>query len=162
MKTLTSQKSLSKTRIFLAVAATLSASSAFADAVTDWNLYTTLATKGATSPASGDNTNALNSNVATRIDAIAARAVFDAVNAINHFSDKSYYYSSTPSTTPTTNLASAAAAQAAHDVLVGKETQPGTLPNNNASWTDTRTWLDNQLAADLNALGVNGSDPVYQ
>ncbi len=149
MKTLTSKKSFSPTRIALAVAATLTASSAFADAVTDWNLYTALATKGATSPTTGDAKAALNSNVATRIAAIEARAVFDAVNAINHFSDNSYYYSGTPSSTPTANSASAAAAQAAHDVLYALQ------PNVN-----TRAWLDNQLASDLAALGINpATDP---
>lgn len=140
----------SLTRIACAIAASLAASTAFADAVTDWNLYTALATKGATSPTTGTASIALNSNLASRIDAIAARAVFDAVNSINQFSTKSYYYAGTPSVAPTANSASAAAAQAAHDVLVG------TLPNN-ANWTATRTWLDSQLSSDLAALGVNAA-----
>lgn len=46
MKHLSNKKSLNPTRIALAIAATLTASHAFADAVTDWNQYTILATKG--------------------------------------------------------------------------------------------------------------------
>jgi len=153
MKTVRSNKTFTLTKVTLALAISAAAPQVFADAVTDWNLYATLATKGATSPTSGIASIALNSNVATRIDAISARAVFDAVNAINHFSDKTYYYSGNPSTTASANSASAAAAQAAHDVLVG------TLPNN-ANWTATRAWLDNQLASDLGALGINpATDP---
>jgi hypothetical protein len=92
MKILATKKSIPLTRIVLAVTVSLSASQAFADTVTDWNKYTILATKGATSLRSGDKSVALNSNVATRIDAIEARAVFDAVNAVYHFGPKSYYY----------------------------------------------------------------------
>jgi hypothetical protein len=130
----------------LAIAATLATSQAFADAVTDWNLYTALTTKGATSKTTGSASAALNSNVATRVAAIEARAVFDAVNVIERFSNKSYYYSGSPSSSPTPQSASAAAAQAAHDVLHALQ------PNVN-----TRAWLDSQLASDLAALGV---DPV--
>ncbi|MGZ4958241.1 MAG: vanadium-dependent haloperoxidase [Methylomonas sp.] len=149
MKTLTSRKAFSPTRIALAVAASLSAGSAFADAVTDWNLYTALATKGATSKTTGAASAALNSNVATRVAAIEARAVFDAVNAIKHFSKDSYYYSGTHSAAPTANSASAAAAQAAHDVLFALQTN-----------VNTRAWLDDQLASDLAALGINSAtDP---
>lgn len=155
MKTLSS-KAYSPTRIALAVAASLVSSTAFADAVTDWNLYTAIATKGATSPSTGNKSIALNSNLASRIDAIAARAVFDAVNSINQFSAKSYYYSGAPSTSPSANSASAAAAQAAHDVLVGIGAQPGALPGTSA-WAPTRAWLDSQLASDLAALGVNSA-----
>lgn len=153
MKILTTKKSIPLTSIGLAVAVSLSASQAFADAVTDWNYYTIIATKGATSPSTGDKTIALNSNVATRIDAIEARAVFDAVNAVYHFSPKSYYYDgSAPLNGLTSSSASAAAAQAAHDVLIGilpKETK----------WDATRAWLNNQLESDLTDLGVNDSDP---
>jgi len=149
MKTLASPKTYS--RIALAVAATLSATQAFADAVTDWNEYTILATKGATSLSDGNKSIALNSNVATRLHAIEARAVFDAVNAVDHFSRKGYY--SQESAAPgglTAHSASAAAAQAAYDVLVGA------LPNNDA-WGATRQWLHDQLESDL--TGVNASDP---
>lgn len=128
--------------------AALAGTEAWADTITDWNLKTTLATKGATSATTGVASIALNSNVSTRIAAIEARAVFDAVNVINQFSPTGYYYSAAtpPGTTP--NSAAAAAAQAAHDVLFG------TLPNN-ANWTATRTWLDNQLTAEFSLLGVN-------
>jgi hypothetical protein len=150
MNTLISKKRFSLTQVALAVATTLTAGQAFADTVTDWNLYTTLATKGATSQTTGDKTIALNSNVATRIDAIEARAVFDAVNAVKQFSpNKGYYYI----VGATGGSAPAAAAQAAHDVLLGA------LPNTPA-WANTRVWLDTQLAADLTALGVNpATDP---
>jgi hypothetical protein len=132
---------------------TAAALQASADTVTDWNEYTILATKGATSATTGNAGIALNTNVATRIEAIEARAVFDAINVINRFSPNSYYYhaGSTPEGL-TPHSAEAAAAQAAHDVLLG------TLPNN-AAWTSTRAWLDSQLASDLAALGVSDADP---
>jgi hypothetical protein len=145
-----------RTKLTLSVIACLASPFAMADAVTDWNNYTLLATKGATSTTTGVKANALNSNICSRIDAIAARAVFDAVNVINQFSAKSYYYSGVSSVSPTSNSASAAAAQAAHDVLVGVNGQPGALPNTTA-WAATRSWLDSQLAADLAALGVNAA-----
>lgn len=135
-------------QLALAVGLAAAAPLAMADAVTDWNHYATLATKGATSGTSGDKSIALNSNVATRIDAIAARAVFDAVNALEKFSKDSYYSSATPVVAPSANSASAAAAQAAHDVLLGA------LPATDA-WSNTRNWLDAQLASDLAALAVN-------
>jgi hypothetical protein len=151
MKTLLPKKKFPLTQIALAIAASLSTSQAFADTVTDWNHYTTLATKGATSLVSGNKSIALNSNVSTRIDAIEARAVFDAVNAIDHLSSKGYYYNG--SAAPgglTPHSAAVAAAQAAHDVLLGA------LPNI-TDWTATRSWLDSQLSSDLAALGA--SDP---
>ena len=79
------------------------ATSASADVITDWNLITVNATKVAP---------ALNSNLASRIDAIEAIAVYDAVNSILQFGSPYHYYS------PNTGSAQAAAAQAAHDVLV--------------------------------------------
>ena len=151
MKTKVSKKKFNLTRCALAVATALLASHAYADAVTDWNLYTALATKGATSTTAGDKTIAQNSNVSTRIAAIEARAVFDAVNAVSQFSPgKGYYYI----VGSTGGSAAAAAAKAAHDVLLG------TLPST-ASWTTTRTWLDNQLTADLATLGVTTTDAGY-
>jgi hypothetical protein len=78
------------------------AASASADVITDWNLITVNATKVAP---------ALNSNLASRIDAIEAIAVYDAVNSIKQFGSPYHYYS------PNTGSALAAAAQAAHDVL---------------------------------------------
>ncbi|MGZ5029120.1 MAG: vanadium-dependent haloperoxidase [Methylobacter sp.] len=153
MKTLIPKKTFSLTQVAFAVAAALSASQAFADTVTDWNYYTTLATKGATSLTTGNKSIALNSNVATRIDAIEARAVFDAVNAVDHFSPKGYYYNGSAALSALTpNSAAAAAAQAAHDVLFD------TLPSTPA-WTATRNWLDIQLTNDLAALAVSASDP---
>jgi hypothetical protein len=50
--------------------------------------------------------------LASRIDAIEAVAVYDAVNSIQQFGTPYHYYS------PNTGSAQAAAAQAAHDVLV--------------------------------------------
>lgn len=154
MKHNLSKKSLSPTRTALAIAITLTASHAFADTVTDWNLYTIQATKGVdpSFAAGGNKAIALNSNVATRIEAIEARAVFDAINAVKHFSSKGYYYTAAVQSGFTAKSASAAAAQAAHDVLLG------TLPSN-AAWTNTRSWLDNQLTANLQALGVALGDP---
>lgn len=75
---------------------------AFADAVTDWNLITVNATKTA----------GLDSNLGTRIDAIEAIAVYDAVNSIRQFGTPYHYHSVNSGSTQ------AAAAQAAHDVLV--------------------------------------------
>lgn len=152
-------------RLALAVAAAVACSQANADTVTNWNYYTTLATKGATpaaavAPASparnsavtaGTAAIALNSNVATRIEAIEARAVYDAVNAIDHFSRASYYYAGPAQGKVTAHSASAAAAQAAHDVLLA--VLPAAAP-----WTATRSWLDAQLASDLASLGVGTGD----
>lgn len=78
---------------------------AWADVVTDWNLITLNATKVAP---------ALNSNLGTRVDAIEAIAVYDAVNSVLQFGTPYSYYN--PSAGPSS--AEAAAAQAAHDVLV--------------------------------------------
>lgn len=120
MQSLKTRKSFFLNPVALAAAVSLSTSVAFADTVTDWNYYTILATKGATSSTTGIAGIAQNSNVATRIEAIEARAVFDAVNAINHFSPTSYYYiNGTAPAGLTTNSAAAAAAQGAHDVLFG-------------------------------------------
>jgi hypothetical protein len=120
----------------------------WADTVTDWNNYSILATKGANSATTGTATIALNSNVASRIEAMEARAVFDAINAVTPFSETHYYYAGTAGTSKRAGSAAAAAAQAAHDVLAG------TLPNTPA-WAATRTWLDGQLASDLVTLGVD-------
>jgi hypothetical protein len=78
---------------------------AMADVVTDWNLITVNATKVAP---------ALNSNLASRIDAIEAIAVYDAVNSIQQYGTPYSYYN----TNAGPSSAQAAAAQAAHDVLV--------------------------------------------
>jgi hypothetical protein len=78
---------------------------AHADVITDWNLITANATKVAP---------ALNSNLASRIGAIEAIAVYDAVNSIRQFGTPYHYH--TPPTGPAS--AEAAAAEAAHHVLV--------------------------------------------
>ena len=78
------------------------AGTARADVVTDWNLITLNATKTA----------GQNSNLGSRIDAIEAIAVYDAVNSIRQFGKPYHYYA------PDTGSAQAAAAQAAHDVLI--------------------------------------------
>jgi hypothetical protein len=75
---------------------------AAADVITDWNQTTLSATK----------TGGLNSNLGTRIDAIEAIAVYDAVNSIRQFGTPYHYY------VTYSGSAQAAAAQAAHDVLV--------------------------------------------
>jgi hypothetical protein len=131
--------------ILIAGALSLPSLQACADAVTDWNDITIKATKGFNGTAGIGAT--LNSNVASRIEAIEARAVFDAVNSIDHFSVGSYYYS-----TPNTGSAAAAAAQAAHDVVYNQ------LPST-AQWQPTRDWLDAQLSTYLTNLGVASSDP---
>jgi len=77
---------------------------ASADIITDWNKITLDATK----------TGGLNSNLGSRIDAIEAVAVYDAVNSIRQFGTP-YHYFAPPSSQAS---AEAAAAQAAHDVLV--------------------------------------------
>ena len=77
-------------------------STASADVITEWNLITVNATKTA----------GLNSNLGSRIDAIEAIAVYDAVNSIRQFGTPYHYFSASAGS------AQAAAAQAAHDVLV--------------------------------------------
>src|SRR6202142_2107167 len=95
-----------KTVVNLAAVAAISlwATTVSADEVTDWNLITVNATK----------TGKLNSNLGSRVDAIEAIAVYDAVNAIKHFG--SPYHYNKPAAGPASP--EAAAAEAAHDVLV--------------------------------------------
>ena len=83
---------------------TLSSASTFANIITDWNLITVNATKKA----------GFNSNLGSRIEAIEAIAVYDAVNAIKHIGAPYHYYKDPGDAAS----AAAAAAQAAHDVLV--------------------------------------------
>ncbi|POZ51948.1 vanadium-dependent haloperoxidase [Methylovulum psychrotolerans] len=142
------------TTLTVAIAASLFTVSATADTVTDWNKYTVWATKAATSLTTGTASLAQNSNVATRIEAIEARAVFDAVNVFDHFNPTSYYYNAAAPTGATAKSAAAAAAQAAHDVLLGALPNPAS-----GSWNPTRDWLNTQLASDLAALGVTAADP---
>ena len=75
-----------------------------ADVVTDWNLITVKATKVAK----------YNSNLSSRIEAIEAIAVYDAVNSIKNIGTPYHFYA--PPGHPAS--AQAAVAQAAHDVLV--------------------------------------------
>lgn len=88
------------------------ATSASADVITDWNLITLNATKTA----------GLNSNLGSRIDAIEAIAVYDAVNSIRKFGTPYHYY------VTNSGSAQAAAAQAARDVLVNY------FPSQQAAW----------------------------
>ena len=138
------------------IAASLSslALQASADVVTDWNLITVNATKVAP---------ALNSNLASRIDAIEAIAVYDAVNSIQQFGTPYHYY------TPNSGSAQAAAAQAAHDVLVhyfpGQQAALDTdLTNSLNSITDgpigNGQTVGSAAAADIIALRASdGSSP---
>lgn len=151
----TSTRALRLSSLSLLVSSVL-ASSAFADAVTDWNDYTIKATKGYDGT-SGTGV-ALNSNLSSRIEAIEARAVFDAVNSIDHFSTNSYYYSGNNSGSP-----AAAAIQAAHDVLLNQLPNPSAVGSTaDARWSQTRAWLDTQLSADLAALGIEPNDGGIQ
>ncbi len=134
------------------VAATLAhAAPAAADAVTDWNTNAVLATKGFNGTTGVGVT--LDSNLSTRIEAIAGRAVFDAVNSVRHFNDGHYYYAASNS-----GLADAAAAQAAHDVLLAQLPNPATDSSADARWSQVRAWLDTRLSSDLEGLGVSPAD----
>src|SRR6266700_5079400 len=127
------------------------AARAHADAVTDWNLYTVEATKGFGGVAGAGVT--IDSALSGRLEAIAGRAVFDAVNAIDHFSTGAYYYGGAGS-----GSAAAAAAQAAHDVILALLPDPANDSTADARWAQPRAWVDAQLAADLSALGLSASD----
>jgi hypothetical protein len=140
-----------KLSLIMAGAGLLSSSLASADEVTDWNQYTVEATKGFNGTAGAGV--ALDTNLGTRIEAIEARAVFDAVNSIDHFSSGYYYYTANNS-----GSAAAAAAQAAHDVIQGELPNPAIDSTASALWTSVRAWVDAQLAADLTTLGVASSD----
>jgi hypothetical protein len=139
--------------VALAAAATtgLAAAPAFADAVLDWNQFTVEATKGFSGTTGAGVT--LDTNLGTRIEAIEARAVFDAVNSIDRFSSGDYYYSAS-----NTGSAAAAAAQAAHDVLLAELPNPATDSTAAAGWTQVRSWVDSQLASYLAGLGVAATD----
>lgn len=135
----------------VATAGVLSVSAARADAVTDWNQFTIEATKGWNGAAGAGVV--LDSNLGTRIDAIEARAVFDAVNSIDHFNSASYYYAGSNS-----GSAAGAAAQAAHDVILGELPDPATDTTADPRWTPVRAWVDAELATYLTSLGVSSSD----
>ena len=98
--------------------------------IIDWNLITVRATK----------VGGFNSNLASRIEAIEAIAVYDAVNSILHFGTP-YHYNVSPAAAASPQ---AAAAQAAHDVLVNY------FPAQKAS-------LDSSLATSLNGIADAGT-----
>lgn len=137
---------LSLTRQSIAIAAVLALlplTQTFADAVTDWNKITVDATKSA----------GLNSNQASRVDAMAAIAVHDAVNSILPFARP--YHFITTAVTPAS--ADAAAAQAAHDVLVYffPPQRADTLDKNGKV---SKKGLDSQLNDSLAKLFVGLTD----
>jgi len=148
-------RKISQLKVLSAAAITtgwfLSVSAARADSVTDWNQFTIEATKGFNGTAGAGV--AFDTNLGARIDAIEARAVFDAVNAIDHFSSGSYYYSASISGSP-----GAAAAQAAHDVILGELPNPATDVTADPRWAQVRTWVDAELVSYLAGLGVSISD----
>lgn len=127
----------------------------FADAVTDWNLITVKATKIAR----------YNSNLSSRIEAIEAIAVYDAVNSIKHIGTPYHFYA------PPSGQASAqaAVAQAAHDILVNyfpaqKPHIDSALANSLGSINDGPVEAGKVVgaasAADIIALRANdGADP---
>ena len=126
-----------------------------ADVVTDWNLITVKTTKVAK----------YNSNLASRIEAIEAIAVYDAVNSIKHFGTPYHFYA--PPAGPAS--AQAAVAQAAHDVLVNyfpaqKPALDSALASNlslvNDGPADKGSAVGAASAADIIALRANdASDP---
>jgi hypothetical protein len=131
------------------------ANTASADVVTDWNLITVKATKAAK----------YNSNLGSRIEAIEAIAVYDAVNSIKKIGTPYHFYA------PPKGAASvqAAVAQAAHDVLVNYfPAQKGSLDSAltsslalaNDGPVDAGKTVGAASAADIIALRVNdGSEP---
>jgi hypothetical protein len=126
-----------------------------ADVVADWNLITVKATKVAK----------YNSNLASRIEAIEAIAVYDAVNSVKNFGTPYHFYA--PPSGPAS--AQAAAAQAAHDVLINyfpaqKATLDSALANSlslvNDGPVDKGSAVGAASAADIIALRANdGSEP---
>ncbi len=137
--------------VALGLTSGLASSLVRADVVTDWNEVTILAAKGF--DGSAGNGLALDTNLTTRIAAIEARAVFDAINAIEAFSAESYSYRASHAGSP-----EAAAAQAAHDVLAGELPDPAADASVDPKWSATRAWLDARLQSDLSAWGVSASD----
>src|ERR1700744_1106464 len=129
--------------------------SASADVITDWNLITVKATKVAK----------YNSNLGSRIEAIEAIAVYDAVNSIKHIGTPYHFYTSASGPAS----AQAAVAQAAHDVLVNyfpaqKPHIDSVLANSlslvNDGPVDAGKVVGAASAADIIALRANdGADP---
>ncbi|MDB4977712.1 MAG: hypothetical protein JWN48_6053 [Myxococcaceae bacterium] len=144
--------SLVPVSVLLASSLSLFASApARADAITDWDLIAVEATKGYDG-AHGTKV-ALDSNLSTRIEAIAARAAFDAVNSIEHFSSRSFYYHANNAGSP-----GAAAAQAVHDVLLAQLPDPSLDATVDAQWSAVRGWVDAQLASTLATFAVDASN----
>src|ERR1700756_4577783 len=124
--------------------------------VINWNLVTVKATKIA----------GLNSNLSTRIEAIEAIAVYDAVNSVKHFGTPYHYYK------PVKDAASlqATVAYAAHAVLVNyfpaqKATLDSLLNVSLQTITDgpqgEAQTVGESAAADIIALRSNdGSSPL--
>ena len=137
--------------LLLAAPVGLAAPRVRADTVLDWNERAIQATKGFDGTTGVGVT--LDSNLSTRIEAIEARAVFDAVNSIDHISPRGYAAS-----VAHTGSAAAAAAQAAHDVLLAQLPDPGSDTTADVRWAQVRSWLDAALAADLAGLGVGPTD----
>ena len=142
--------------VTLAIIALLTAAEkASADVITDWNLITVKATKTAK----------YNSNLGSRIDAIEAIAVYDAVNSIKKFGTRYHFYS--PPSGPAS--AQAAVAQAAHDVLVNyfpaqklhlDSALITSLSGVNDGPVDAGTAIGAASAADIIALRANdGANP---
>lgn len=126
-----------------------------ADAVIQWNLQTVKATKVAKQ----------NTNLAARIEAIEAIAVYDAVNSIKHIA-KPYHFFSKPAGPASIQ---AAVARAAHDVLLNyfpaqAVSLDSVLKVNLATATDGPIDEGQKIgaasAADIIALRANdGSEP---
>jgi len=126
-----------------------------ADVITDWNLITVKTTKVAK----------YNSNLGSRIEAIEAIAVYDAVNSINNIGTPYHFYA--PPGHPAS--AQAAVAQAAHDVLVNyfpaqkvhiDSALTISLSQANDGPVDAGKAVGAASAADIIALRANdGADP---
>ena len=131
----------------------LLASPAHADAVSDWNDWGLKASKGYNGQ--GGTGQTLNSNLTTRLLAIQGQAVFDAINAIEGFSPRSYHYRGRHR-----GSAAAAAIQAAHDVLLAQLPDPE-APGSGAdpAWRQTRSWLIRQRENDLRRANIQTDDP---
>ncbi|MFO0687853.1 MAG: vanadium-dependent haloperoxidase [Myxococcota bacterium] len=137
--------------LYAAAGLLLTTVQASADVVTDWNEIAVKATKGFNGISGTGVT--LDSNLSSRVHAIEGRAVFDAANAVLHFSPASYAYVGSHS-----GSAEAAVAQAAHDVLLGLLPAPASDPAADPRWAQTRDWLDASLTSTLEELGVTATD----
>jgi membrane-associated phospholipid phosphatase len=125
---------------------------ASADEITNWNKITIEATKGGVNPADFDLPGqpvvgpGLNSNLATRVHAIEAIAVYDAVNAIAPIGAPYGGFSASVSRPA---AAETAVAQAAYDVLLNV---PGLSASQTAALQAQRPVLDQLLQKTLSAV----------